>query len=222
MLGYALVGEDGKLLRLDDLRAVNTRADVGMHQHAYAGWNSFLPLHVPERAPQMRSESLPGEDRFFLEGMGLPNTGILSATLDCWRMYEDGICCFAESYRDDHAGRSESLGIGLSMMKLHSILAHARRVGQEVPAIAKVIVHMEWQGRAQRYMMWDRDMIASPQRIADDRFARTITLDWAEIRDDYFQALCPDLRAFPAARSPAPASGGARCQQGTRRHREAA
>jgi hypothetical protein len=48
---------------------------------------------------------------------------------------------------------------------------------------------MEWKGLAQRYMMWDRDMIASSQRIADDRFARTITLDWAEIRDDYFLAL---------------------------------
>jgi hypothetical protein len=189
VLGYALVGEDGELLRLDDLRAVNTRADVGMHQYAYAGWNSFLPLHVPERAPQMRSESLLGEDRFFLEGMRLPNTGVLSAALDYWRMYGDGICCFAESYRDDHAGRSERLGIGLSMMKLHSILAHARLVGQEMPAIAKVIVHMEWKGLAQRYMMWDRDMIASSQRIADDRFAKTITLDWAEIRDDYFQAL---------------------------------
>jgi len=104
-------------------------------------------------------------------------------------MYEDGVCCFAESYRDDHAGRSERLGIGLSLIKLHSILAHARLLGQEMPAIAKVIVHMEWRGLAQRYLMWERDMVASPQRIADDRFTRTITLDWAEVRDEYFQAL---------------------------------
>ncbi len=189
VLGYALIGEDGELLRLDDLRAANARADVGMHQYAYAGWNMFLPLHVPERAPQMRSDTLLGEERLYLEGMRLPNTGVLSAALDYWRMYEDGICCFAESYRDDYAGRSERLGISLTLMKLHSILAHARLVGQEMPAIAKVILHMEWKGLAQRYMMWDRDMIASSQRIADDRFARTITLDWAEIRDDYFLAL---------------------------------
>lgn len=189
VLGYALVGEDGELLRLDDLRALNARADVGMHQYANAGWNSFLPLHVPERAPQMRSEALLGDDRSFLEGMRLPKAGVLPMALDYWRMYEDGVCCFAESYRDDYAGRSERLGIGLALMKLHSILAHARIVGQEMPEISKVIVHMEWKGLAQRYLMWDRDMIASPQKIADDRFAKTITLDWAEIRDDYFQAL---------------------------------
>jgi hypothetical protein len=189
VLGYALVGEDGELLRLDDLRALNARADVGMHQYAYMGWNSFLPLHVPERAPQMRSEAVLGEDRFFLEGMRLPKSSFLPTALDYWRMYEDGICCFAESYRDDYSGRTERLGIGLAMIKLHSILAHARLVGQEMPAISKVIVHLEWKGLAQRYLMWDRDMIASPQRIADDRFAKTITLDWAEIRDDYFQAL---------------------------------
>src|SRR5258708_31456242 len=75
VLGYALVGEDGELLRLDDVRALNARADVGMPQYANIGWNSFLPLHVPERAPQMRSEALLGEDRSFLEGMRLPNTG---------------------------------------------------------------------------------------------------------------------------------------------------
>jgi hypothetical protein len=32
-IGYALVGEDGELLRLDDVRALNARADVGMHQY---------------------------------------------------------------------------------------------------------------------------------------------------------------------------------------------
>lgn len=189
VLGYALVGGDGELLRLDDLRALNARADVGMHQYANTGWNSFLPLHVPERAPQMRSETLLGEDRPFLEGMRLPKTGVLPAALDYWRMYEDGVCCFAESYRDDYAGRSERLGVGLALMKLHSILAHARIVAQEMPEISKVIVHMEWKGLAERYLMWDRDLIAGRQKIADDRFAKTITLDWAEIRDDYFQAL---------------------------------
>lgn len=60
VLGYVLVGEDGEPLRLENIRAVNTRADVGMHQYAYMGWNSFLPLHVPERAPQLRTE--PGLD----------------------------------------------------------------------------------------------------------------------------------------------------------------
>jgi hypothetical protein len=189
VLGYALVGGDGELLRLDDLRAINVRADVGMHQYAYTGWNSFLPLHVPERAPQMRTETLLGEDRTFLEGMRLPNTGVLSAALDYWRMYEDGIGCFAESYRDDYRGRSNRLGISLSLLKFHSILAHARLVGQEFPSIAKVIIHTEWNGLRQRHLMWDRDETASQQTLPDDRFTRTVTLDWAELRDDYFEAL---------------------------------
>jgi hypothetical protein len=37
--------------------------------------------------------------------------------------------------------------------------------------------------------MWERDMVASPQAVADNRFTRTVTLDWAEIRDDYVSAL---------------------------------
>jgi hypothetical protein len=37
--------------------------------------------------------------------------------------------------------------------------------------------------------MWDRDETASQQTLPDDRFTRTVTLDWAEVRDDYFQAL---------------------------------
>jgi hypothetical protein len=189
VLGYALIGEDGELLGLDDIRALNSRADVGMHQYASTGWNSFLPLHAPERAPQMRTEALLGEDRVFLEGMRLPNTGLLTAAFDYWRMYEAGICCFAESYRDDYTGRSNRLGIGLAVIKLHSILAHARLVGQEMPAIAKVIFYMEWEGLAQRNLMWERDMVASPQAVADNRFTRTVTLDWAEIRDDYVSAL---------------------------------
>jgi hypothetical protein len=128
--------------------ALNTRADVGMHQHAYMGWNSFLPLRVPERAPQLRSEPLFGEDRSYLEGMRIANTAFLSSTFDYWRMYEDGVCCFAEGYRDDFQGRTDQLNVSLCLIKLHSILAHARLVGQELPAIAKVIIYMDWRGLA--------------------------------------------------------------------------
>jgi hypothetical protein len=73
-------------------------------------------------------------------------------------------------------------------MKLHSGLARAGLVGQEMPAVVKVIVHMEWKRVARPYMMWDRDMIASSQRIADDRFARMMILDGPRSAD-YFQAL---------------------------------
>lgn len=189
VFGYALVGENGELLRLEDIRALNARADVGMHQYAYMGWNSFLPLHVPERAPQLRTQPLLGEDRSYLEGMRIANSAFLASTFDYWRMYEDGVCCFAEGYRDDFQGRSDQLGVALCLIKLHSILAHARLVGQEMPAIDKVIIYMDWRGLSGRCLMWDRHFPVSAVRIAGDRFTKTITLDWAEVRDEYFGAL---------------------------------
>jgi hypothetical protein len=188
VLGYALVGENGELLQLENIRNLNTRADVGMHQYAYYGWNSFLPLHVPERAPQLRTESLLDQDRSYLEGMRIAKSALLPAAFDYWRMYEDGVCCFAESYRDDFEGRSNRLGAGLSLIKLHSILAHARLVGQEMPAIAKIVVYMDWKGLAGRCLMWDRNFPISAVPIAGDRFTKAITLDWAEVRDEYFEA----------------------------------
>ena len=188
VLGYALVNQDGELLRLENVRAINARADVGMHQYAYMGWNSFLPLRVPERAPQLRTELLLGEDRSYLEGMRIANSAFLASTFDYWRMYEEGVCCFAEGYRDDFQGRVDQLGVALCLIKLHSILAHARLVGQELPAIAKVVIYMDWRGLAGRCLMWDRHFAVSAVRIAGERFVKTITLDWADVRDEYFEA----------------------------------
>ncbi len=188
VLGYALVGEDGELLRLENIRAINARADVGMHQYAYMGWSSFLPLRVPERAPQLRSEPLLGEDRSYLEGMRIANSAVFASTFDYWRMYEDGVCCFAEGYRGDFRGRIDQLGVTLCLIKLHSILAHARLVGQELPAITKIIIYMDWRGLAGRYLMWDGRFAVSDVRMAGDRFTKTIALDWAEVRDEYFEA----------------------------------
>jgi schlafen family protein len=210
VFGYALLGEDGELLRLENLRALNARADIGMHQHAYIGWNPFLPLHVPERVPQLRTEPLLGGDHSYLEGMRIANSAFLASTFDYWRMYEDGVCCFAESYRDDFQGRSDRLGIGLCLIKLHSILAHARLVGQEMPEIARVVVYMDWRGLAGRCLMWDRHSPASAVRVADNRFSKTVTLDWAEVRDDYFEALrkisLPFFDLFPLTGSADPAT----------------
>jgi hypothetical protein len=188
VLGYALVGEDGELLRLENIRAINARADVGMHQYAYMGWNSFLPLHAPNGAPQLRTEPLLGEDRSYLEGMRIANSRLFPSAFDYWRMYEDGVCCFAEGYRDDFQGRVDQLSITLCLIKLHSILAHARLVSQEMPSIAKIVVYMNWRGLAGRRLMWDRQLAVSEVRIAGDRFTKTIALDWAEVRDDYFNA----------------------------------
>jgi Putative DNA-binding domain len=210
VFGYALLGQNGELLRLENIRALNARADVGMHQNAYIGWNLFLPLHVPERAPQLRTETLLGDDRSYLEGMRIADSAFLGATFDYWRMYEDGVCCFAEGYREDYQGRSDGLHVGLCLIKLHSILAHARLVGQEMPEIARAVVHMEWKGLAGRRLMWDRHSPASAVRVADNRFTKTITLHWAEIRDDYFEALrkisLPFFDLFPLTGTADPAT----------------
>lgn len=69
VLGYALTADDGELVEFDNLRALNSRADIGMHEYAHAGWSAFLPLRVPERAPQLRTDKLFGTDRTYLEGM---------------------------------------------------------------------------------------------------------------------------------------------------------
>jgi hypothetical protein len=62
-LGYALIGDDGETLELEDLRGLTDRVNVTMHQYAHNGWSSFLPLTVPERAPQVRTAPLLGQDR---------------------------------------------------------------------------------------------------------------------------------------------------------------
>ena len=73
--------------------------------------------------------------------------------------------------------------------KLHSILAHARFVGQEMRSLSRVVVHMEWRGLSGRSLGYDEHHAASPTRVADDRFVKTVSLEWNEIRDSYFNAL---------------------------------
>jgi Schlafen, AlbA_2 len=191
VLGYALVGEDGELVRIENPRSLNSRADVGMHQHAHSGWSAFLPLRVPERAPQLRVGELLGQDRSYLEGMQIANSAILTAAFDYWRIYEDGVCCSAESYPEDSKSPigQRALIVRLCLVKLHSVLAHARLVGQEMPSLSRIVLHMEWKGLSGRMLMWDGHTIVSPVRVADDRFVKTIALDSRELRDDYFEAL---------------------------------
>jgi hypothetical protein len=191
VLGYGLMGDDGELLVIENLRSLNARADVGMHDYAYFGWNAFLPLHVPERAPQYRLEPLLGQDRSYLESMRLANSGLLPAALDYWRIYEDGVFCWAESYREDvpWPPQNPMLRVVFCLVKLHSVLAHARLVGQEMPTVARVTFHMNWKGLAGRMLHWDEHRMVGPAHLADDRFVKTITIEWSELRDDYFSAL---------------------------------
>jgi len=74
-------------------------------------------------------------------------------------------------------------------VKLHSLLAHARLLGQEIPGVQQVILRMDWRGLAGRMLMWDTTRVVSPVKVTDDCFVKTVTLLWADLRDDYFVAL---------------------------------
>lgn len=169
---------------------MNALADVGMHQYAYSGWSAFLPLRVPERAPRLRMATLLDRDSRYLEGMRPEESGLLT-TFDYWRMYEDGIGCSAEGYREDFREPPELyFDVSSSVARLHSILAHGRLVGQQLPEVEKILFHMDWRGVAGPVLCASGSMRPiSPMKIRGDRFIKTIVLDWRELRDDYFAAL---------------------------------
>jgi len=179
-----------------------------MREYAYNGWCSFLPLTVPERAPQLRTAPLFGQDRVFLEGMRLPAMKVLPGALDYWRIYEAGIAISAYSYREDnvraHNGGVAYLSVLQVLWRLHSILAHARLVGQETPGVQQVLIGMDWQGLTGRILKFEpRVPYDAAGRTASDRFSRTVALPWAELRDSYFKCFrrvsLSFLDVFPTA-----------------------
>lgn len=207
-LGYALVDGEGDPVEISNPRSVNDRVSVEMRRYAHYGWNSFLPLNVPERAPQVRMSTIAGREVTYLEGMRVENTGLIGSAYDYWRIYECGIGVSVESYRDDWRRPGETTPPHLTpswiLITIHSLLAHARLVGREVPGAAQVVVRMDWRGLKGRMLAWDRFRYAAGGgALADDRFAKTVTIEWATLRDDYFEALrrvaLPFLRIFGTA-----------------------
>jgi Putative DNA-binding domain len=193
ILGYILLDAEGEPIEIENVRGVNERVSVAMHQYAYTGWASFLPLTVPERAPQIRTGTLLGREYNYLEGMRLENTGLLTGAFDYWRIYECGLAVTVESYHEDYVtvrrGGVPHLAPLQIFVKLHSLLAHARLLGQEIPGVHQIVVRTDWRGLAGRTLMWDEANVVSPVKLTDDRFAKTMTLSWADLRDDYFTAL---------------------------------
>lgn len=192
-LGYLLLDAEGEPIEIENVRGVNDRVSVAMHQYAYTGWASFLPLTVPERAPQIRTGTLLGREYSYLEGMRLENTGVLAGAFDYWRIYECGLAVTVDSYHEDYVtvrrGGAPHLAPLQIFVKLHSLLAHARLLGQEIPGVHQIVVRTDWRGLAGRTLMWDESRVVSPVKLTDDRFVKTITLSWADLRDDYFTAL---------------------------------
>lgn len=192
-MGYALVDADGEPINLDNARTLNDRISVAMHQYAYYGWSSFLPLTVPERAPQVRMSTLNGHETSFLEGMRVENTGLISSAFDYWRIYECGIAVSVESLRDNWSREGQKPPKHLTPMwilvSIHSLLAHARLMGQELPGVAQVNVRMDWRGLRDRILMWDSFHVVASSPYRDDRFSRTTPVPWSDLRDDYFGTL---------------------------------
>ncbi|WP_108521313.1 helix-turn-helix domain-containing protein [Bradyrhizobium algeriense] len=191
-LGYILLDAGGEPIEIENVRNVNERVSVAMHQYAYTGWASFLPLTVPERAPQTRIGTLLGKEYSYLEGMRLENTGLLTGAFDYWRIYGCGLAVTIESYHEDYVTVRHGVLPHLTplqiFVKLHSLLAHARLLGQEIPGVHQIVVRMDWRGLAGRTLMWDETNFVSPVKLTDDRFAKTMTLSWPDLRDDYFMA----------------------------------
>ncbi|QBR71895.1 hypothetical protein CU048_12140 [Beijerinckiaceae bacterium] len=192
-LGYALLDGEGELMEIEDLRGMSDRVAVAMHRYAYYGWASFLPLTYPERAPQVRTGTLLAKDLGYLEGMRLENTGLLTSAFDYWRIYECGIAVTVESFREDRSGSSGDKVRHLTalqiLIRIHSLLAHARLLGQEIPGVHQVVVRMDWRGLSGRQLAWDEMRVVSPIKVADDRFVKTVALSWSDLRDTYFSAL---------------------------------
>jgi hypothetical protein len=106
-----------------------------------------------------------------------------------------------QNYRDDYMAEQlrvdPYLTVGQALLRLHSLLAHARIVGEETPGVEQVLVRMDWRGLA------GRPLITAPhggetmaRAMAGDRFARNLNVPWPELRDQYFEALRRVALAF--------------------------
>jgi hypothetical protein len=211
-LGYALLDAEGEPIELSGMRGLIDRVAREMENYADAGWSAFYPVNgVRERAPQQRLETLAGAEAAYLEGMRL-DAGNLWGSVDYWRLYEAGIGVWVDSYREDSIraknGGNPYLTAAQILFHLHSVLAHARLMGQQTMGVTQVVVRQDWRGLSGRMLMWDRQRFVAPGTCVDDRFAKTTILNWGELRDDYLQSLrrvaIAFLDVFPPAgwRSP--------------------
>lgn len=208
VIGYALIDDAGTPLPFQRLRHLAEQADVFMGQYASYGWQSFLVLHPEERAPQIRPAVVGGKETQYLEGMRLEHTGLIAGSYDYWRMYEDGFAVSVESYVEDAARAQPRSGtpyilVNWALVRLHSILAHARYLGALLGPPNQLVVRMTWKGLEGRRLQRSQDRFMSPGLFTGDRFTKTITVPWTDLRDDHFGALkrlaLPFFDIFPNA-----------------------
>lgn len=189
VLGYGLTTNDGEPIAFDTLRGLVQRASHGMRRYAYRGDTAFLPSLLPDKAPQLHTSQLLDEETHYLEDTRLEKLEVVWRQQDYWRIYEAGIGCWATTYREDATSHTTPrLEVEQTLIALHTILAHARLVGQETPTVAQILVRMDWRGLQGR-QLYNDDGIICDTALANDIYTKTIALPWAEVRDDYPAAL---------------------------------
>ncbi len=192
--GYALVGNDGELLAIDNPYALNERVTAAMRGFFQRSHMPFRHVRTLDRAPQVRMAKLLNHEATYLEGMRLPLMPVVWPSENYWRIYEQGIVTIAESYREDHiafrrGSRLPFLLVSECLAKVHALLAHARLISQELPAVNQIMLRMDWRGLHDRTLCWNFDTVVSGgKKLATDTFVKTFTLQWAELRDSYFSA----------------------------------
>lgn len=145
--------------------------------------------------------------------MRVPGSNFIGGAFDYWRVYEAGIAVTAESCREDYTrnrdGGRPTLQLLTVFFRIHSLLVHARLLGQEHPGLQQVLLRMDWRGLAGRMLTYDQHRFVVLGTVVNDRFVRTIVLRWTELRDSYFETFrrvtLPFLEVFPSAGWPAPA-----------------
>jgi Putative DNA-binding domain len=193
--GYALVGNDGELLPIENPYALNEHVSASLRTVFRRSNMPFRHVRAAERAPQVRMAELLNREAAYLEGMRLPAMPVVWGSEDYWRIYEQGVVTVAESYREDHiafrlGSRLPFLLVSDCLAKVHALLAHARLLSQEIPAVNQIVLRMDWRGLHDRTLCWNPDTVVSGgKKLADSRFSRTFTLPWSELRDSYFSAL---------------------------------
>ena len=160
----------------------------------------FRHVRTAERAPQFRMASLLDREAAYLEGMRLPAMPVSWGSEDYWRIYEQGITTIAESYREDHiayrkGSRLRFLLVSECLAKMHALLAHARLVSAQIPAVNQIVVRMDWRGLHDRTLCWDGETVVfGGKKVTEDCYFRTITLPWSELRELvlslHYVALC--------------------------------
>jgi hypothetical protein len=193
--GYALVGNDGERLAIETPYVLNERVTAALRRFYRRSNMPFRHVRTPERAPQVRMTRLLNSEATYLEGMRLPAMPVVSASENYWRIYEQGIVTIAESYREDHiafrlGSRLPFLLVSECLAKVHALLAHARFVSQEIPAVNQIVLRIDWRGLHDRTLCWNPETVVSGgKKLVDNRFSRTLTLPWSELRETYFHAL---------------------------------